>query len=62
MGEQEKQYDKEIRDCIDEHESFLHNDDNFEEVRVKKTDYVLALKNIDSKRDWGHSHELRRKK
>jgi len=54
--EQEKQYEKELVDCIGEHESILHND-NFEEERVKKPDYVLKLGNIDSKRDWGHSKD-----
>jgi GDPmannose 4,6-dehydratase len=54
--EQERQYEKELADCIGEHESVLHND-NFEEERVKKPDYVLKLGNIDSKRDWGHSKD-----
>jgi GDPmannose 4,6-dehydratase len=54
--EQEKLYEKEMRECIGEHESVLHND-NFEEERVKKPDYVLKLGNIDSKRDWGHSKD-----
>jgi len=54
--EQEKQYEKELVHCIGEHESILHND-NFEEERVKKPDYVLKLGNIDSKRDWGHSKD-----
>ena len=54
--EQEKQYEKELADCIGSHESVLHND-NFEEERVKKPDYVLKLGNIDSKRDWGHSKD-----
>jgi GDPmannose 4,6-dehydratase len=54
--EQEKQYHKYMRECIGEHESVIHND-NFEEERIKKPDYVLKLGNIDSKRDWGHSKD-----
>ena len=54
--EQEKTYENEIRECNGTHESVLHND-NYEEERVKKPDYVLKLGNIDSKRDWGHSKD-----
>ena len=54
--EQEKTYEKEVRECNGSHESVLHND-NYEEERVKKPDYVLKLGNIDSKRDWGHSKD-----
>ena len=51
--EEEKKYEKELRECIGEHESILHND-NFEEERIPKPSHVLTLGNIDSKRDWGH--------
>ena len=54
--EQEKIYQKELNNCIGEHESIYYND-NFEELRIKKPDYILKLGNIDSKRDWGHSKD-----
>lgn len=54
--EQEKTYEKKIRECNGNHESVLYND-NCEEERIKKPDYVLKLGNIDSKRDWGHSKD-----
>jgi GDPmannose 4,6-dehydratase len=54
--EQEKIYEKKIRECNGNHESVLHND-NCQEERIKKPDYVLKLGNIDSKRDWGHSKD-----
>ena len=54
--EEEKNYEKKLRECIGEHESVLHND-NFEEEKIQKPSYVLTLGNIDSKRDWGHSKD-----
>lgn len=54
--EQEKQYERKLTECIGEHESVQHND-NFEEERIPKPDYVLTLGNIDSMRDWGHAKD-----
>jgi GDPmannose 4,6-dehydratase len=54
--EEEKQNELNKAECIGEYESVLHND-NFEEERMKKTNYVLTLGNINSKRDWGHSKD-----
>ena len=55
--EEEKQYEKEMKVINGgEHESVFHND-NYEEKRINKPDYVLTLGNIDSKRDWGHSKD-----
>ncbi len=55
--EEEKQYEKEMKVINGgEHESVFHND-NYEEKRINKPEYVLTLGNIDSKRDWGHSKD-----
>ena len=54
--EQEKQYEEKLSECIGEHESVQHND-NFEEQRISKPEYVLSLGNIDSMRDWGHAKD-----
>ena len=46
MIEQEKQYDKDLCECVGIHESLYHND-NHEEERIKPT-YSLTVGNIHS--------------